>query len=98
MPCRISTPFWTAWGSWCTRLPCPGKQGCGGLLPASSPGLQVLLNVNATPGRQAFTLAHELAHALYRPGRLGGGKRPRLPRAPGGRGCLSGCLLGRLPG
>jgi Zn-dependent peptidase ImmA (M78 family)/DNA-binding XRE family transcriptional regulator len=28
-------------------------------------GFSVFINVNATPGRQAFTLAHELAHALY---------------------------------
>ncbi|BDG17562.1 ImmA/IrrE family metallo-endopeptidase [Thermus brockianus] len=31
-------------------------------------GYSVLVNVNATPGRQAFTLAHELAHALYHNG------------------------------
>jgi len=28
-------------------------------------GWSVLVNVNTTPGRQAFTLAHEFAHALY---------------------------------
>ncbi|KGQ22295.1 XRE family transcriptional regulator [Thermus filiformis] len=34
-------------------------------------GAAVLVNVNATPGRQSFTLAHELAHFLYH-GRLPG--------------------------
>src|SRR6266487_838017 len=37
----------------------------GAFLPHDRVGFSILLNVETTPGRQTFTLAHELGHALF---------------------------------
>lgn len=37
----------------------------GAFLPHDRVGFSILVNVETTPGRQTFTLAHELGHALF---------------------------------
>ena len=42
----------------------------GAFLPHDRVGFSILINGETTPGRQQFTLAHELAHALFHGDRL----------------------------
>src|SRR6266487_4029012 len=42
----------------------------GAFLPHDEVGFSILVNAQTTPGRRQFTLAHELAHALFH------GRRP----------------------
>jgi transcriptional regulator with XRE-family HTH domain len=41
----------------------------GAFVPHDRVGFSILLNAQTTPGRRRFTLAHELAHALFHGGR-----------------------------
>lgn len=41
----------------------------GAFLPHDRVGFAILINAETTPGRRQFTLAHELAHALFHGGR-----------------------------
>ncbi|GAA6761522.1 ImmA/IrrE family metallo-endopeptidase [Thermus oshimai] len=49
----------------------PGKSVWGAFYKHPRLGFSVLVNADSTPGRQAFTLAHELAHAFYHHQALG---------------------------
>lgn len=42
----------------------------GAFVPHDGVGFSILINGETTPGRQGFTLAHELAHALFHGGRF----------------------------
>lgn len=42
----------------------------GAFLPHDRVGFSILVNVETTPGRQTFTLAHELGHALFHGNKL----------------------------